>query len=176
MSISHLQLVNQKLAFAGAIIHSLTRAAAEPTAQKLSLQALKDAAVFHMITALHFYNRELAELHHIKNLHAINSVQYLASALIEAEKFSSAASELLELSQTKGCWLHQLTHYYAGLLTSPEKPKEKKAFNLEGLIELVDVSEVDEQEAALLTPEVLNSWLDSFRALIIRQRDTCAEY
>lgn len=177
MSISHLSLVNQKLAYASSIIIALNAESAELTAsQKLRQQALGDAAVFHLAMALHFYLRELAEYHRIKNLIAINSVQDLAAALLEADRTSSESSELLELVQTSDSWLSQLVGYYDQLSKSPEKPKEKKAFGQENLIELVELGEPENQPLLQLTPKLLSLWLDSFRALVIRQRETSVEY
>lgn len=177
MSISHLSLVNQKLAYASSIIRILSASFIESkTAQKLDQQALGDAAVFHLAMAVHFYLRELAEYHHIKNLSDVNSVQDLTVALQQADRVSSESSELLSLAQTNGSWLSQLMRHYNQLSTSPEKPKEKKAFGHENLIELVELTEVDELPLLLLTPELLSSWLDNFRDLIIRQRETGAEY
>lgn len=177
MSISHLSLVNQKLAYAGAIITTLnTPLPEQKAAQQLQQQALSDAAVFHLQMALHFYLRELAGHHHIKNLSTINSVSDLAAALQQADGVSSESSELSSLVQTNNTWLNQLTRYYDQLFKSPEKPKEKKAFRQENLIELVELTEVNEPPSLQLTPELLASWLHSFRALVIRQRETSAEY
>jgi hypothetical protein len=173
MSISQLSLVNQKLAYASVIIKLLN----DPhTSQKLEQQALADAAAFHLAMGLHFYLRELAEHNRIKNLSAINSVQDLVTALQQSDSVSSESSELLSLAQTGDTWLNHLTSYYAQLSKSPEKPKEQKAFGQENLIELVELTEIDEQPLLKLTPELLVSWLDSFRALVVRQRDTSAEY
>lgn len=177
MSISHLSLVNQKLAYASAIIATLnTPLPEQKAAQQLQQQALSDAVVFHLQMALHFYLRELAGHHHIKNLSAINSVLDLAAVLQQADRASSESSELSSLVQTNDTWLNQLTRYYDQLSKSPEKPKEKKAFGQENLIELVELNEVDELPSLQLTPELLASWLNNFRALVIRQRETSAEY
>jgi hypothetical protein len=83
---------------------------------------------------------------------------------------------LLELVQTTDTWLNQLTRYYDLLFLSPEKPKAKKAFGQENRIELIELTEIDIQPTLQLTPALLASWLDSFRALVIRQRETSAEY
>lgn len=177
MSISHLSLVNQKLAYASAVVALLNSSNYAPKIRsRLQQQALGDAVVFHMATALHFYLRELADHHHIKNLSAIHSVQDLAAILQQADRASSESSELLSLVQTRGTWLNQLTLYYNQLSKSPEKPKEKKAFGHENLIELVELTDAEELPALHLTPELLTAWLDSFRALVIRQRETSAEY
>ncbi len=173
MSISHLSLVNQKLAYASAIIRLLNE---HPARQPLEQQALVDAAVFHLAMGLHFYLRELAEHHRIKNLSVINSVQDLVAALQQSDSTSSESSELLSLTETNETWLNQLSGHYAQLSKSPEKPKEKKAFGQENLIELVELTEADETPLLKLTPELLASWLESFRALVLRQRDTSAEY
>src|SRR6187551_1258570 len=146
MAISHLSLVNQKLAYAGSVISLLNPTLAEPkAAQRLQQQALGDAAVFHLAMALHFYLRELAEHHRIKNLSALNSVQDLLAALQQVDRASSESSELLELTQTTGTWLNQLTNYYDWIAQSPEKPKEKKAFGQENRIELVELTEMEGQ-------------------------------
>lgn len=177
MSISHLSLVNQKLAYANALITLInTLNSAPQTGSKLQLQALADGALFHLSMAVKFYLRELAEHHHIKNVSAINSVQDLVEVLRQADRVSSESSELLSLARTKGAWLNQLEHYYSQLSKSPEKPKEKKAFGNENLIELVELAESDGFLSLQLTAELLTSWLDSFRTLIIRQRETSAEY
>lgn len=177
MSISHLSLVNQKLAYANSVISLLNSSSSAPeTGYKLQQQALGDAAVFHMAMALHFYLRELAEHHHIKNLSAINSVQDLVAVIQQTDRASSESSELLSLVQTNGTWLNQLTLYHNQLSKSPEKPKEKKAFGHENLIKVVELTEVEESSALQITPELLAAWLDSFRALVIRQRETSAEY
>lgn len=177
MSISHLSLVNQKLAFAGVTLSLLNSPSGEQiNSRKLELQALADAAVFHMMMALHFYLRELAEHHQIKNPAAIHSVQDLNTALQQLDKASSVSSEIVALSQLNGSWLNQLIQYYELLSQSPEKPKEKKAFGQEHLIEIVELAEVNGPAPINLTPELVTLWLESFRALVIRQRETSAEY
>lgn len=178
MSISHLSLVNQKLAYASAIVSQLNASLIESKLlNKLQQQALGDAAVFHLSMALHFYLRELAEHHRIKQLSTITSVEGLVSVMEQADKVSSESSELLDLIQTNGTWLNQLTAYYGHLFQSPVKPKEKKAFGLEeNRVELIELTEVEANHLAQLTPELLAFWVDSFRALVIRQRETTAEY
>lgn len=174
MSISHLSLVNQKLAYASSLITLMTTS--NYTGSKLQQQALADAAVFHLSMAMKFYMRELAEHHHIKDVSAINSAQDLVEVLQREDRLSAESSELLSLAQTNGTWLNQLTHYYDQLSKSPEKPKEKKAFGNENLIQLVELSESDDWVSLQITPELLTAWLDNFRILIIRQRETSAEY
>lgn len=177
MSISHLSLVNQKLAYAGAVIALLSTPDANlQTGHKLKQQALGDAAAFHLAIAVHFYLRELAERYHIKHLSAIHTVQDLAAVLQQADRVSSESSELILLAETNGAWLNQLTQYYDHIFKSPEKPKEKKAFGNENLIELVELAAFDDIPSLQITPALLTSWLDNLRALIIRQRETSAEY
>tara|TARA_R100000656_G_scaffold20550_1_gene18410 strand:+ start:267 stop:800 length:534 start_codon:yes stop_codon:yes gene_type:complete len=177
MSISHLSLVNQKLAFAGATIGLLNNSLGEPKGmRKLESQALADAVVFHLIVALHFYLRELAEHHQIKKPSVIRSIQDLISSLQQVDKVSSESSELLALSQLSDSWLSQLTQYHDHIFKSPEKPREKKAFGQENLIALVELTEAQGQELPDLTVELLTSWLESFGTLVTRQRETIAEY
>lgn len=174
MAISHLSLVNQKLALANSLIANLNGAWEKSTS--LERKALADAAVFHLAMAVHFYTRELAELQRIKNLSSINSLENLATALEQMDKSSSEASELLMLLHTTDTWLNQLIGYYKQLFQSPEKPKEKKAFGSESAIEFIELTEVESVAPLQLTPEHLVAWLDNFRALIKRQRETGAEY
>lgn len=173
MAISYLSLTNQKLAYAQAIIRNLE----SPTAkQKLESCALYDAAVFHLAVALHFYLRELAEHGGIKNLAAINSIEDLVKALQQINRSSAEVAELYRLQGTANNWLHDLTGYYDQVFQSPEKPKEKKSFVQENRIELIELSDTDRQTQLELTPKLLSSWLNEFRALVTRQRETNAEY
>ncbi len=177
MAVNHLSLVNQKMAFANAILQRLDISTSELSSkQKLEQQALKDAVIFHLITALHFYLREIAENCRIKNLIQINSIEDLIGALSQADRASSEAEELNDLSQTADSWLSYLLQYRSQLLRSPEKPKEKKSFGQDNLIELVEVFESDINKCPELTPQLLTSCFDSFRALIMRQRETSAEF
>lgn len=177
MPINHLQLVNQKLAFANSIIASLELQPSDlTTTQALQQRALKDSVVFHLATALRFYVRELAELHRVANVRAINSIDDLAAALNGLDKVSPEVSELVEVGHAPDSWLNQLIRYYNQLFDSPEKAKEKKAFGQENTINLIELREVDDVIPIELTIGVLAVWLDNFRALIARQRETSAEY
>ena len=177
MTISHLSLVNQKLAYANAINRKLLSSSAEiPHRQKLEQQALIDAVIFHLATALHFYLRELAENYRLKEPALINTIADLNTALAQADKISSESNELYAMHQDKSSWLCQLQSCYDRLFSSPKKPKEKKSFGAENLIELIELSEFDSHVPIELTPELLSSWISSFQALIMRQRETSAEY
>ncbi|HSC67978.1 MAG TPA: DUF6586 family protein [Cellvibrio sp.] len=174
MSISHLSLVNQKLAMANSLIANLSTASA--SSASLQQKALTDAVVFHLAIAVHFYIRELAELQGIKNLSSINSVDDLSAVLKQLDRSSSEVSELANLLHTADTWLNQLVRYYKQLFHSPERPKERKAFGLENRIDVVELTEVEDATLFNLTREHLSQWLDNFRALIARQREIGAEY
>jgi hypothetical protein len=174
MSINHLALVNQKLAYANFMITQLK--VIEPSANKLHFAALADAAVFHLSMAAHFYVREIAERYYIKELARINSVEQLIGAMERADRVSSESVELLSLAQDADSWLGQLTGYYRVLSESPERPKEKKAFVQENLIELVELTESEGKLPVQPTYAMLNAWLGEFKALVIRHRNTSAEY
>lgn len=177
MSITHLQLVNQKLAFANSIVTSISSpSGGTAITQKLQVQALKDSAVFHLITALHFYVRELAELHRVANVQTINSIDDLSRALDKLDKVSPEVLELTEILHAAGSWLNQLTRYHSQLFRSPEKEKEKKAFAQKNIIETVDITNVSDEAPFNLTAEILTDWSTNFRALIARQRETMSEY
>lgn len=174
MSISHLSLVNQKLAYASSTIRAVNELQHEPENQQAFQQkAFLDAATFHLMMGLHFYLRELAERYHVRNFAAITSIYDLDTALRQIDRVSSESSELLALVQQESSWLNQLVDHYGSLTKSPAKPKEKKAFGTENLIE---ITEIDALPLLQLTPDLLTSWLESFRELISRQRETSTEY
>lgn len=176
MSISNLSLVNQKLAFANAILINMELSAAQLTgAQKIHQQALKDAVIFHLFTALCFYVRELADQYRVKAA-VFNTVDELYVALGDVGLNSSETNELMTLKEMPGSWLHSLLFCEQMIFKSPVKAKEKKAFILESTIELVDAIEIDQQESLELTRELLMDWLNSFRDMLSRHRNTYAEY
>ena len=176
MATSHLVLVNQKLVHAGTLLGLVSEIGSPiPTAGRLKIRALVDSAILHMGLAYIFYLRELGETYRIKNLNGINQASQLAAALANANKSPSEAQELTGLEQDAQSWLYQLQAAYTAMQRSPEPEKIQKAFPVEGLISVVDVSDTSE----LLPPpdagQVAN-WLSEFRALVLRQRDTSAEF
>jgi hypothetical protein len=176
MAITHLSLVNQKLVYASTLI-TMATAHGEPasTTQRLELQALMDSAVLHLALAYGFYLRELGENYHIKGLSHISQAGQLAAALAETNKSPSEAQELIDLEQNAQSWLSQMLVASTTLHCSPVPPKPQKAFPIDGLINILDVSDTPETSPSV-NPSALGTWLAEFRTLVLRQRETSAEY
>ena len=177
MPITHLSLVNQKFAFAHANLVDMELSNVKLSgAQKVRQQALADAVVFHLTTALCFYVRELADQYRVKNATILISIEELYMALDDLGINSSEVNELIALKEEPDTWLHLLLLHEQMIFKSPEKAKEKKAFVTVDTIEFVDVTEINEQPSLNITRELLTEWLAGFRDLVTRQRSTYAEY
>lgn len=175
---THLSLVNQKAGFATAAL-TLLKNNAESGEGKLSLvqQAIHESVLLHLYTAFHFYLRELADNNGIKNSEAIDSLQALAVALNQLGKSPSEVVELQDLAAQRGSWLNSFLRQYEGIFQSPPKKIEKKSFGAENFIEVVDLT--GQQEESLdkaLNVDSLRYWLNEFKSLVLRQRETGAEY
>lgn len=174
---THLSLVNQKLGFAMSLL-----AMAQPetkTEWQLKLQnaALQEAALLHLYTAYHFYLRELAENNGIKNTDHITSIISLRNELVVLQRFPSEVVELENLLVDSDSWLAKILAHHEKIYKSPVKPIEKKSFaNSEGLIELIDLTQSEDQENAKPDCGLIKYWGSEFKALILRQRETSAEY
>lgn len=176
MAITHLSLVNQTLVNAGTLLGMLTALGVpETTSQRLQHRVLMDSSVLHLARAYGFYLRELGENYRIKGLAHISRADQLALALLNVDKSPSEAQELVALEKDAQSWLSQMLAADLALHASPEQPKPAKAFTPEGLISVVDMS-----DEITLSPSLdlalLELWLAEFRSLILRQRETSAEY
>jgi hypothetical protein len=178
MSISNLSLVNQKLTYASAVLADMASCSVTLAggAQKLRQQALAEAAVYHLTTALHFYLREIADQYRVKYTSAINSIDDLVNALNALGVSPSEVNELTALKEASDSWLGLLLGQKNAIFKSPEKQKEKKAFITESTAELLSVVEINEPEPLVMNRQLLSDWLESFRELIGRHRSTYAEY
>ncbi len=174
MAITHISLVNQKLAYVKALEALLV--ADEHGLSRLQQQALIDACVFHLVSAYRFYLRELGENYRVKNLALINNIEQLIIALNAIDKSPSEAAEIAMLEAEAESWLASLLSYYDLLQQSPVAVKEAKAFPSDGLIQVVDLTETPSTSASPLTTHHITAALNSFRHLIQRQRETSAEY
>jgi hypothetical protein len=172
----HLSLVNQKLAFATAMLSIADGFSVEPARkQKLQLQACYEAVLLHTFSAFHFYLRELAENNRVKNPDAIDSLRTLIEALKQLDKSPSEVNELDVLANQSGSWLSSLLLQHAMIFQSPAKQPEKKSFGNDSLIEIIDLGQ-QHTHSVELNSALLNEWIDAFKTLILRQRETGAEY
>lgn len=174
---SHIALVNQKIGFAAALL-SLSEALMDTVSnkQKQQQQALYEAAALHLYTAFHFYLRELAENNNVKKPEAITSITALVDALDQLGKSPSEVAELKRLIEHPESWLSKLLKYRDAVFKSPIKKIEKKAFETEKFIELIDLTQDEKLISIELDSILLTCWLDEFKTLVLRQRETGAEY
>lgn len=172
---THLSLVNQKLGFASAMLLLASDSETIPIGS-LRFRAIQESILLHLYTAFHFYQRELAEANGIKMPELIDSLDSLVNALNQLGKQPSEVLELQSLCSQEGSWLSQLLNHHKLLFISPPKTVEKKAFVQEGMIELVELSLGACEVNAELDIKILAEWVKEFKALILRQRETGAEY
>lgn len=168
---SHLSLVNQKLNFAASLVELLRKS----SGHRMHQLALTESCVHHLYMAMHFYLRELGENNGLDAQH-IDSLEALVQALGQRGKKPSEVAELERLASEPNSWTSHLLACYRQLFVSPQLPRTQKAAADENLITIVDVS----AQSASSTPEpdveLLESWISEFKALVVRQRETGAEY
>lgn len=177
MQPTNFSLVNQALAFANTL-QVMASEVADPStsAGKLRQDALLTSSAFHLGRAFHFYLREIAERCLLKNAAAIDSLGELEQLLVQAGRHSQDMEELLALAREQDSWLSRLQRHAKEFMQSPPEEQEKKAFPQNNLIHAVDLTAVDEKAVLVLTPNLVCDWQEAFRSLVLRQRDTSAEF
>ncbi|ACE82990.1 DUF6586 family protein [Cellvibrio japonicus] len=178
MANKHLSLVNQKIAYAGTLIAMAAALDSLQSSQRIQQRALEDGALMHLGLAYTFYLRELGENYHLKNVALIQDVVNLVDVLSQAGKSPAEAEELLHLGSDSGSWLAQMLRAVRDLSSSPAPEKPQKAFPQgDNLIAVVDIasSERDSVDSSV-SGVLLESWVKEFRQLVLRQRETSAEY
>lgn len=161
--------VNQKLAQAKAVIDSADKAALT----SIQLNSLQEAAAFHLMCGYQHYLREIAETYWLKNSADIRTEADLITAFETAKKHPVEAEELIALRNEENSWLGQIHSYYKSLWTVPvitlsDTQNDDLLIKAVTLESVFDIAEVD------LT--LIASWHSSFAALVMRQRETSAEF
>lgn len=175
MPVTCLSLVNQKLAYARALLNLAQVQDSDDTAKSRLLQrALFDAVVVHLVCAYQHYLRELGESYRIKQLSLIKSEQDLIAVFSEQGKTSSEIDELLQLKADRTSWLARLFNSFEQQSALPHPSVQIAPASDENLISLVEINESSNEVAANLGD--LAQWQQQFIALIQRQRETSAEY
>jgi hypothetical protein len=158
--------VNQKLMQAKLLVQGIDEESLSPVHRN----ALLEGAAFHLICAHQHYLREIAEAYGLKNIIALRSEQDLINAFESAKKYPAEARELNDLRKDPVSWLSQLQAYYDSLWRAPLIAEPQQTENL--------ISVVDADNAVL--PQVnltlVQSWQSDFAALVLRQRETSAEF
>ena len=156
--------VNQKLAQAKLLISGVD----EETLKSMHLNSLLEATAFHLMCAYQHYIREVAETYGLKHAIGLHNEADLIKAFEAAKKHPAEAEELAALRLNASSWLVQLQTYYDSLWQLPKLVNPQS----DDLISLVDVDKV-------VTPvniESVRQWHSEFVALVLRQRETSAEF
>lgn len=177
MANASLSRVNQKLAYARALLKKAS-ASSRPTsaAERLQLQAIVDAVVFHLACGFHHYLREVAENYRVADVASINDCASLVAALAAIDKEPAEATELSLLADDSHSWLGQLQHYYQGLWSAPkDDPEHRDNDAVSDNLIVVKILDGSDQDPGV-DLEMLQQWENSFSSLIARQRETSSEY
>lgn len=175
MSVNSLSLVNQKLAYARALLALVpVRGNHEKAADALQRKALLDATVSHLVCAHQHYLRELAESLRLTLSTSIKTERDLIDALTGLGKTSSEVHELLALRTKDDSWLASLYRSYEQQWTMSVTPPVSRTPTGENLIGAVAVDHNSEATEASLTNVTI--WYNALADVIQRQRETCAEY
>lgn len=137
----------------------------------VQLQAIVEAAAFHLVCAYQHYLRELAEVYGLKNTLAVRSEVDLITAFEAAKKYPAEAEELVSLKRSSSSWLSQLHDYYDSLWSLPRIMESQPT---ENLIPVVDVDQ--SSSAKPVDPATIAQWQVAFVDLVVRQRATSAEF
>lgn len=175
MPVTCLSLVNQKLAYARALLNLALAQDFDGTAKNQLLQrALFDAVVAHLVCAYQHYLRELGESYRIKQLSLIKNERDLIAVFSEQGKTSSEIDELVQLKADSTSWLSRLFNSFERQSALPNPSVQVAPAKDENLISLFEVNEDSVEVSTSL--DDLAQWLQQFIALIQRQRETSAEY
>ncbi|GGY71587.1 hypothetical protein GCM10011613_15490 [Cellvibrio zantedeschiae] len=166
MSNLSLTRVNQKLIQAKILLQGVDEESLSPVHRN----SLLEAAAFHLVCAHQHYLREIAETYGLKNIIALRSEHDLITAFNAARKYPAEAQELEDLRKDPASWLSQLQAYYDSLWRIPVRPDTQES---ENLISLVDTESIAIPEISL---SVVRAWQTDFTALVLRQRETSAEF
>jgi hypothetical protein len=158
--------VNQKLMQAKQLLQVVDVNSLTP----IHRNALLEGAAFHLMCAYQHYLREIAETYGLKNVVVLRSEDDLLGAFEAAKKYPAEAEELVALRKDAKSWLVQLQSYYDSLWRLPIVNESRDSNNL---ISLVDMDSVDLIDINL---GVIQGWQHDFTALVLRQRETSAEF
>lgn len=175
MATSSLSFVNQKLAYARALLKQASEISVPAdSGVRLQLQATLDAVVFHLACGFTHYLREVAENYQVKDVEAVHDCSSLQAALAAIDKEPAEAAELSFLYQDTASWVGQMHSYYKSLWSRAPSGEQKRSQDNDSLIpvKIIEVSD-GVREVDL---DTVRAWERSFTTLISRQRETSSEY
>jgi hypothetical protein len=163
--------VNQKLAQAKVLLSDVVDESLTP----IHRNSIMEAAAFHLVSAYQHYLRELTEIYGLKHAMGVRTELDLIKAFEAAIKHPAEAEELLVLRGDKNSWLTQLQNYYDSLWQPPQSAE--LSVNEESSDQLIRVVNVDVvTDVPPVNIEVIKHWHAEFVALVLRQRETSAEF
>lgn len=163
--------VNQKLAQAKVLLSSVDEESLTP----IHRNSLMEAAAFHLVSAYQHYLRELTETYGLKHAVGVRNELDLLKAFHAASKHPAEAEELSALRDDPNSWLAQLHGYYDSLWQSPKQLNAKDSEKVDDNL-IVSVSLDFVTELPPVSLEVIKQWHAEFVALVLRQRETSAEF
>lgn len=158
--------VNQKLMQAKVLLQHEDQAAFVP----VQLNSRMEAAAFHLVCAYQHYLREITETYGVKNIVGLRNEEDLVKAFESAKKYPSEARELMSLRTTPASWLSQLHAYYDSLWRTPVISEAQSSENL------IAVYDPDADHLPMISLDLITEWHHEFVALVLRQRETSAEF
>jgi len=158
--------VNQKLMQAKLLLQGIDEQSITP----VYLAALLEGAAFHLMCAHQHYLRELAENYGLKNIITLRSEQDLIGAFESVKKYAVEAQELADLRKDSASWLSQLQSYYDSLWKMPVRAETQDNENL------ISVVNADAETVVAVDLNRVRRWQSDFAALVLRQRETSAEF
>lgn len=163
---------NQKLYFAGVALTNWQRAeASEAIHTPGRVQAEREACLFHLYGALLGLCHEVAGYYRLPMANATSVELLLARAAAEVSP-SPELCELIELAEQSDSWLACLLKAYAGLFEPPHAPVKPKTDPTVPLIETVALDE----GVPPLSPSAAEAWREQLKALVLRYRESLAEW
>jgi hypothetical protein len=156
--------VNQKLAQTKLLIADVD----DETLKPIHRNSLLEATAFHLVCAYQHYLRELAETYGLKHAVSFQTESDLIKAFEAAKKHPAEAEELAALRLDASSWLVQLQTYYDSLWQAPRLVNPQS----DELISLVDLDKMNTP----VTIESVRQWHLELVALVLRQRETSAEF
>ena len=161
------QAVNQKMAFASALLAQSQLPARSPVLEKACLES----ACFQMYAAYRLYLRELAQQYVLPD-ESFEDAEALQQAFFQDQRISPEVAELIELLGRNGSWLSGLLRNYRLLFErsgAGRSLSQTPGSDVGGLIGTVQLS------AESLSVEDLSGCLTSFQDVLQRQRQSMLE-
>ena len=163
--------VNQKLAQAKILILDVDEESLTP----IHRNSIMESVAFHLVSAYQHYLRELTETYGLKHAIGIRTELDLIKAFEAATKHPAEAHELAALRGDTNSWLAQLQIYYDSLWQLPKQSNSQAdAESNDNLINMVNLDTIVDQQPVSL--ETIKRWHGEFVALVVRQRETSAEF